>query len=212
MSCIDQSFAQFQQTAQFFNPDIGNNGTLRMPQKIKKREISMPSYYFDDFKGLLKQPIKITSNITQRRNTHTTTTTQDSSQLSQSIKQPNKSLKQLTQANNQDYSKIINIISQFNHSNKLKHAQSANSMKYKLIIPLKEKSMNVNMTRDSRTNSRCSVVSAQGERKRSIKVNDPYGLINNKIMSKTNSKQFLKQKAQDKLVDKLFSQRSDSVQ
>ncbi|CAD8208112.1 unnamed protein product [Paramecium octaurelia] len=209
MSCIDQSFAQFQQTAQFFNPDIGNNGTLRMPQKIKKREISMPSYYFDDFKGFLKQPIKITSNITQRRNTHTTTT-QDNSQMTQSIKLPNKSLKQLTQANTQDYSKILSIISQFNNTNKLKHAQSANSMQYKLIIPLKEKSMNI--TRESRTNSRCSVVSAQGERKRSIKVNDPYGLINNKIMNKTNSKQFLKQKAQDKLVDKLFSQRSDSVQ
>lgn len=78
-------------------------------------------------------------------------------------------------------------------------------------IPVQKENTQAPETRESRVNSRCSVVSAGGDKKRKIRVNDPYGLFAMNKTTKSNTRAFINQKAQNKLVDRIFSSRSDSI-
>ncbi|CAD8107531.1 unnamed protein product [Paramecium primaurelia] len=216
MNFFEQSFGKedpFQKTAQFFNPDA-----IKTNQQIfkRRRENSLPQQNLAAIKNMLLKTKLLQKNPVSRKNTMYSINDSNKENLAnqQSTKQ---STKQSTQQSAQDGSDTCYNIFNYLDQNIKQSPKSFIQQQYESCKPIKKSNIFQYNSQDINqldNNSKNYKISSQ-EKKRIIKVTDPYGIFTKQLISvprKYSSKSFVNQKAQIKLVDRIFSSRSDSLQ
>ncbi|CAD8082267.1 unnamed protein product [Paramecium sonneborni] len=214
MKIFEQSFGKqegFQNTAQFFNPF---NGKKNEQFQKRKRENSLPQQNLEAIKSILSKTKILQKNVHCRK--MTMYSTNDYKQEHQYSHQSTKQSTQQSTQNSQDFSNNIPKIQNLN----IKHSLNSFSIQnykssYHIRMPiLKEYSSKASQKLEN--NSGLSKVSNSLEGKKYIiKVKDPFEEVKQlptKPVRKYSSKSFVNQKAQIKLVNRIFSSRSDSLQ
>ncbi|CAK83461.1 unnamed protein product (macronuclear) [Paramecium tetraurelia] len=218
MKIFEQSFGKqevFQKTAQFFNPQIGK---LNENFQKRRRENSLPQQNLEAIKQILSKTKILQKNVICRKTTiHSMHDCKlENLKSHQSTKQ---STKQSTQQSTQDSLDFSNNIPKMQDLI-IKHSINPyNAFKYKSNFNIKKPILNEYSscaTQQLENNSAISKISNSLEGKKYvIKVKDPFGQSKKQITQPTrkySSKSFVNQKAQIKLVNRIFSSRSESLQ
>ncbi|CAD8095026.1 unnamed protein product [Paramecium sonneborni] len=215
---FEQSFGKqdpFQKTAQFFNPEV-----VKSKQQMlkRRRENSLPQQNLAAIKTILQKTKLLQKNPVSRKTTLHSIKDSNKENLcnQQSTKQ---STKQSTQQSTQDVTEISNTIFNFLDQNIKQSSNQFIPLQYESCKPIKKQSLlqyNSQNANQLENNSQIQKISNSQEKKRTIKVKDPYGIFTQQtttsVPRKHSSKSFVNQKAQIKLVDRIFSSRSDSLQ
>ncbi|CAD8161882.1 unnamed protein product [Paramecium octaurelia] len=210
MNFLEQSFGKqdpLQQTAQFFKPPIDKP----QQQNIKKRrENSLPQQHLAAIKSLLQLTKPLQKNALSRKTTMYSI--QDSNkenicnyQSTQQIKK--KSEKDVSNLSNNNFDQNIK-----KSQNSLLHQQYESCKTIKKSNLLQCNSLSFNQIQ---SNQKFYTTSNSHDKKHSIKVKDPYRIFSQpqiSVSKKDSSKSFVNYKAQNKLVERIFSSRSDSFQ
>ncbi|CAD8078695.1 unnamed protein product [Paramecium primaurelia] len=219
MKIFEQSFGKqemLQKTAQFFNPQIGK---LNQNFQKRKRENSLPQQNLEAIKSILSKTKILQKNVLCRKTTiHTINDCKQENLYSyQSTKQSTKQSTQQSTQDSQDFSNNIPKIQDLN----LQHSSNPFSvLNYKSTFNIRRpiiKEYSSWETQQLENNSVISKISNSLEGKKYIiKVKDPFGQSKKQPIQtstrKYSSKSFVNQKAQIKLVNRIFSSRSESLQ
>ncbi|CAD8093291.1 unnamed protein product [Paramecium sonneborni] len=214
MKIFEQSFGKqegFQMTAQFFNPLIGKKNEYI--QK-RKRENSLAQQNLEAIKSILSKTKILQKNVLCRK-----TTTHSTNDYKQDNLYSYQSTKQSTQQSTQDSQDFSNNIPKI-HDMKIRNSiNSFNIHNYKSSFHIKMpilKEYSSQATQQLENNSGLSKISnSLEEKKYIIKVKDPFGQAKQPPTQPTrkySSKSFVNQKAQIKLVNRIFSSRSESLE
>ncbi|CAD8088561.1 unnamed protein product [Paramecium primaurelia] len=219
MKIFEQSFGKqegFQKTAQFFNPQIGK---MNEHFQKRKRENSLPQQNLEAIKSILSKTKILQKNVLCRKTTihQMNDYKKDNIYSHQSTKQSTKQSTRLSTQDSQELSssnipKILDL--NIKHSINSFNVQNQKSSFHIRKQTLKEYSSQT--TQQMENNSGINKISNSLEGKKYIiKVKDPFGQQNKQPTQPTrkySSKSFINQKAQIKLVNRIFSSRSESLQ
>ncbi|CAK78532.1 unnamed protein product (macronuclear) [Paramecium tetraurelia] len=210
MNFFEQSFGNqdpYQQTAQFFKPEADKP----KQQNVKKRrENSLPQQHLAAIKSILQSTKLLQKNALSRKTTMYSI--QDSNkenicnyQSTQQIKK--KSAKDISNLSNNDLDQNFK-----KSQNSLLQQQYESCKTIKKSNPLQCNSQGFNQLQ---SNQKFYTTSNSHEKRHIIKVKDPYRIFSQpqiSVSKKDSSKSFVNYKAQNKLVERIFSSRSDSFQ
>ncbi|CAK88892.1 unnamed protein product (macronuclear) [Paramecium tetraurelia] len=218
MKIFEQSFGKqegFQKTAQFFNPSIG-----KMNEHVQKRrrENSLPQQNLEAIKSILSKTKILQKNVLCRKTTiHQMNDCKQENILShQSTKQSTKQSTRLSTQDSQDLSSNIPKIVDLNIKHPINSFSVYNQKSSFHIRKQTLKEYSSQTTQLIENNSMINKISKSLEGKKYlIKVKNPFGESKEQQTQPTrkySSKSFINQKAQIKLVNRIFSSRSESLQ